>query len=148
MDRKNVEFVLGDHHLSVDTAATSAYYEAHTELVSACSCAHCRNFHAALPLLPVGIRDFLTALGLRADCPAEVMEWTREADGRHWYTVQYQIAGTLLRRGDPVEIVPGTTAAFTSGSGPFLEGFPTPCFQLFLDLRLPWLLKNMENQSL
>lgn len=140
------EFVFGKNRLRVDAARTRNYYAAHDELADSCSCAYCQNFRAALPYLPQEIATFLEPLGLMPERPAEIMEWCREADGRHWYTIQYHLAGELTERDDaPVRIAPEVTVGFAADSGPFLEAFPEPFFQLFLDVRLPWVLEESDD---
>ena len=140
------EFVFVDYRIQVDVERTRSYYDAHRELFDRCSCAYCRNFRAALPHLPQAAGEFLAPLGLPLELPAEVMEWCRESDGRHWYTLQYHLAGALLKKGEtPVQVAPEITAGFTEGSGPFLKSFPKLFFQLFLDLRLPWLLDEADH---
>lgn len=135
------EFFIGANRLLVDVEQTRAYYAAHEELRESCSCADCRNFRLARHGLPEKAGRLLKSLGLTLDQPAEVMEQGREPDGWHRYTLQYHLVGKLLARGDtPMELAPGVTAGFTVGSGPFLREFPEPFFQLFLDVRLPWLL--------
>ena len=129
----------------VDVERTRGWYETHADLAARCSCANCQNFRAAAPLLPKEADAFLRRLGLTLSQPAEIMEWCREDDDRNWYTLQYHLVGTLLEQAPvPAEIAPEVTAGFTEGSGPFLEGFPEPFFQLFLDIRIPWMLKNGE----
>lgn len=140
------EFAFAHDRVLVDTAATWAYYNAHGDLENRCGCAYCRNFRAALPGLPGEVRRFLELLGLTLERPAEIMEWCREDDGRHWYTALYHIAGELREAGEqPVEIAPEVTVSFLADKGPFLEEFPEPFFQLFLDVRLPWLLDEPDD---
>ena len=140
------EFVFENTRLQVDVERTRAWYDAHDDLLERCSCAYCRNFRAAQAYLPEEADHFLNTMGLTLQKPAEVMEWCKEADGRHWYTLQYHLVGELLEKGDaPIPLAPEVTAGFTVDSGPFLENFPTPFFQLFLDIRLPWVLKESDD---
>ena len=139
------EFVFGKDRIQVDVESTRDWYRVHKELEGRCTCAYCRNFNAALPLLPQEVGRFLEPLGLTMERPAEVMEWCKEGDGRHWYTALYHLVGELLEEGDvPKEIAPGVTVSFLEDKGPFLEGFPKPFFQLFLDLHLPWVLEETD----
>ena len=129
------EFTFGNHRIWVDVERTRAWYDAYGEPAAGCTCGNCRNFMAAASLLPKGVGEFLAPLGLTLLKTAEVMEWCKEADGRHWYTLQYHLAGELVEKGkEPVEVVPEVTAGFTVDSGPFLKDFPEPFFQLFLDV--------------
>ena len=139
------EFVFGKNRIKVDVERTGDWYSAHEELEQRCTCVYCRNFHAALPLLPKKVRQFLEPLGLTLERPAEIMEWCKEADGRHWYTALYHLAGELLEEGaEPLGIAPDVTVNFLTERGPFLENFPEPFFQLFLDVRLPWVLEKAD----
>lgn len=139
------EFVFDCDHVRVDVERTRGYYAVHDDLTERCSCAYCRNFHAALPHLPEEVEKFLLSLGLTLQKPAEIMEWYEEPDGRHWYTVLYHLVGELIETGaDPIEIAPEVTVGFAKDSGPFLENFPEPFFQLFLDVHLPWLLNERD----
>ena len=146
MELNCVEFALGESRVRVDAERTRAYYDAHAALSASCDCGYCRNYRAACSGIPKEAEGLLDQLGLTLTRPAEIMEWCREADGRHWDTIQYHVAGELLAQGRaPVEIAPEVTVGFTKDSGPFLEGFPEPFFQVFLDLRLPWLLEEPED---
>lgn len=139
------EFVFGKDRMQVDAERTRDWYSAHEDLEGRCTCAYCRNFHAALPLLPREVRQFLEPLGLTLERPAEIMEWCKEADGRHWYTALYHLVGELAEEGaEPVEIAPEVTVGFAVDSGPFLKDFPKPFFQLFLDVYLPWVLEETD----
>lgn len=140
------EFVFAPYRLLVDVEATRAWYDAYGEPAGGCGCAYCRNFLAAAPALPPEVKGFLAPLGLELCRPGEVMEWCREADGRHLYTVQYHLAGTLLEKGEAdIRLAPEITGGFASGMGPFLQGFPEPFFQCYLDLRLPWVLEEPDD---
>lgn len=140
------EFAFEANRLAVDVEVTRAYYEAHADLEERCTCAYCRNFNAALPLLPREVRRFLEPLGLTLERPAEIMEWCKEADGRHWYTALYHLAGELRQEAEaPLEIAPDVSVSFMTDKGPFLEHFPEPFFQLFLDVRLPWVLEEADD---
>ena len=139
------EFIFGKDRIQVDVERTRGWYSAHGELEQRCSCAYCRNFHTALPLLPEKVRQFLEPLGLTLERPAEIMEWCKEADGRHWYTALYHLAGELLEEGaEPIGVAPEASVSFLTDKGPFLEDFPEPFFQLFLDVRLPWMLEEAD----
>ena len=140
------EFSFGKNCITVDVERTRNYYLTHDELADKCSCAYCRNFRSVSGLLPKEVGEFLAPLGLALERPAEIMEWCRELDGRHWYTVQYHLAGELVERGEePMEIAPEVTVGFTKDSGPFLKDFPESFFQLFLDVRLPWALEEPDD---
>lgn len=143
-----MERTSGHDRLHTDPAANRVWYEAHGERAGGCDCAYCRNFMAALPLIPESVELFLTPLGLMLEKPAEILHWCREADGRHWYSVQFHLTGTLEKTADePTEIAPGVTAVFLKTAGPRLRGFPEPFFQLFLDIRLPWVLEGPDESS-
>lgn len=139
------EFVFGDHHIKVDVEATRTWYAAHGEIAGGCDCAYCRNFAAAVGGAPGEIREFLARLGLDIQRPGEVVECGREENGSHRYTVLYHVAGTLLERGAAdIALAPEITGGFASDMGPFLQGFPEPFFQCYLDLHLPWVLEEAD----
>ena len=74
-------FVFGNDRIRVDVERTQGHYAAHNdELLDRCGCACCRNFRAALPLLPENVAEFPEPLGLTPERPAEIMEWCKEAD--------------------------------------------------------------------
>jgi hypothetical protein len=142
------EFAFGHNRIRVDVERTRAWYDACGKPAAGCTCGNCRNFIAAASLLPKEVGEVLAPLGLTLLKTAEVMEWCREADGRHWYTLQYHLAGELVEKGEgTVQIAPEVTVGFAEGGGPFLKNFPEPFFQLFLDLRLPWVLDETNNKS-
>lgn len=139
------EFAVGDGRIQVDVEATQAWYAAHGQLAGGCDCGYCRNFAAAVEGVPPAVGAFLARLGLDIRRPGEVMEWCREADGRHWYTAQYHVAGTVLAApSGGLEAAPEVLIWFHTGQGPFLPAFPEPFFQVEADLRLPWLLDEPE----
>lgn len=140
------EITFGNYRLSVNVEDTRAWYAAYGETAGGCDCAYCRNFAAAADGIPREAGTFLARLGLDIQKPGEVMEQGREADGRHRYTVQYHVAGTLEEMGETdMELAPGITAWFTVDMGPFLRDFPEPFFQCCLDLRLPWALEEPDD---
>ena len=126
------EFAFGHNRIRVDVERTRAWYDACGKPAAGCTCGNCRNFIAAASLLPKEVGEVLAPLGLTLLKTAEVMEWCREADGRHWYTLQYHLAGELVEKGEgTVQIAPEVTVGFAEGSGPFLKNFPEPFFNSF-----------------
>lgn len=139
------EFTFGTYRLLADIPATRAWYETHGLPAGGCDCAYCRNFSANPPCFPPEVNTLLAALGLDVSMPSETMELGREADGRRYYSLLYHIAGTLEQSAStPLELLSGVTVRFVTDTGPFLKDFPQPCFQLLLDVRLPWALSEPE----
>ena len=139
------EFVFGTYRLEADVAATRAWYAAHGEIAGGCDCAYCRNFAAAIGGAPGEVLRFLRELGADPLRPREVMELGREPDGRRLYEVIYHIAGLFGdREGPRMELLPEVHCGFSAECDLLPEEFPRPCFQLDLDLRLPWVLPEPE----
>lgn len=139
------EFAFNGSRLEVDVEATRSWYAAHGEMAGGCGCAYCRNFLAALDGVPPELQAFLGRLGLDMAKPIEAAENMREADGRHWYTVWYHLKGRLLEAGgQDIVLWEGCRASFQRVCCVRPASFPTPCFQLDLDLRLPWVLEEPD----
>ena len=65
------EFVLGSYRLEVDVEATRAWYGRYGNATGGCGCAYCRNYAAAVGVLPPEAAAFLAACWKRGreSCP-------------------------------------------------------------------------------
>lgn len=139
------EFTLGNYRLAVDVEATRTWYETYGDATGGCSCAYCRNYAAAVGILPPEVGAFLAPLGLDLQKPGDATEYG-PAEGGRWYMPLWHIAGRLLQsEGEPLVLAPGVTASFTTDTGPFLKNFPKPFFQCCLSMTLPWVLEELED---
>lgn len=142
------EFVFPSGRIRTDPAANRAWYDAHGQAAGGCDCAYCRNFLAALETLSPIVPAFLDALGVDLRKPDEAAENCREADGSHWYSAWYHISGTLLEDGAETPLAEDCIQSFQSICCLKMEEFPSPHFQLNLELRLPWVLDEPDPQAL
>ena len=138
---------IGKYHIQVDAAATRAWYDRFGDATGGCDCAYCRNFAAAVATLPPEVEAFLESLGLSLHRPGDIGEYGPRPGGR-WYQPLWHIAGRLLETGEgELSIAPGVTAGFAVEMGPFLRDFPEPCFQCWLSMTLPWVLKEPAEED-
>lgn len=92
------EFVLGSYRLEVDVEATRAWYGRYGNATGGCGCAYCRNYAAAVGVLPPEAAAFLEPLGLNLRRPGDIGEYGPRQGGR-WYMPMWHIAGRLLEAG-------------------------------------------------
>ena len=141
------EFVLGSYRLEVDVEATRAWYGRYGNATGGCGCAYCRNYAAAVGVLPPEAAAFLEPLGLNLRRPGDIGEYGPRQGGR-WYMPMWHIAGRLLEAGEgELPVAPGVTAGFATDMGPFLRNFPEPCFQCWLSMTLPWVLEEPADEA-
>ena len=90
------EFVLGSYRLEVDVEATRAWYGRYGNATGGCGCAYCRNYAAAVGVLPPEAAAFLEPLGLNLRRPGDIGEYGPRQGGR-WYMPMWHIAGRRVR---------------------------------------------------
>ena len=76
------EFVLGSYRLEVDVEATRAWYGRYGNATGGCGCAYCRNYAAAVGVLPPEAAAFLEPLGLNLRRPGDIGEYGPRQGGR------------------------------------------------------------------
>jgi len=144
-----MEFTLGACRLRVDAAANRAYYRARSLPWATCSCDGCRNFAQAVWDLPQVVTDFFAVLGLDPKKPAEIYAIDQEETPAICpYGGFYHLKGELLAGlprpgqccGEWQTLAEGFSVAFRSDCHLVPTGFPTPCVQMEIEFRLPWLL--------
>ncbi len=141
------EFAFPSGRILTDPESNRAWYAAHGEIMGGCDCAYCRNFAAAAAGLPPNVWEFLDTLGVDLYKPDEAAENCREADGRHWYSAWYHMTGELLEDGAETAMAEDCIQSFQSVCCLKVEQFPSPHFQLNLELRLPWVLDEPDPQG-
>jgi hypothetical protein len=120
-------------HLSIDPEATR---QAHEPLEVGCDCAYCRNFLAVLIQLPKQIFDILQVLGINSAKPAEIVHYTQNADGTHFYSWWYHAIGQMTdcQGGNDAhkqaELAPNVTLSITTETNLVPTSFPRPVFQI------------------
>ena len=136
-------FTFESDHILVDVEATRDYYARYGQIAGGCTCAACRNFADAIGAVPGKVGETLARLGLDLRKPIEVCEWGRETDGHIWYSAWYHLVGTQLTEGtEQITFSEGCKLSFQSECFILQEEFPSPHFQLNLELHLPWVLKE------
>lgn len=136
------EFVFPAGRIFTDPAANRAWYDTYGAPAGGCDCAYCRNFLAAVEQLPKDVRNFMDSLGVDLRKPDEAVQNEPRADGLHWYSAWYHLSGTLVEEGVETALAENCTYWFQSVSYLQAAHFPTPHFQLNLELCLPWLLEE------
>jgi hypothetical protein len=135
------EFTIGPCRLLVDAEATRAWYAARGEIAGGCDCAYCRNFAAAIETVPRDAGALLASMGVDIRKPREVIEWGPGAGGRYPYEGIYHLAGTAPAGDCPSAVLAeGVTVSFDEDCDLLPEDFPSPCFQINVTMKLPWLL--------
>ena len=140
LDMRTFRFPAG--RILTDPSANRRWYDDWGVMAGGCDCAYCRNFLAAVEGLPKPVLDFMEMLGVDIRKPDEAAENGRGANGSHRYSAWYHLSGTLLEDGKETVLAEGCTYCFQSTCYIRAEYFPSPHFQLNLELRLPWVLEE------
>lgn len=135
--------------LEVDVETTHSFTRGLQFLGSPCDCAPCRNFQAALELLPRPLLELLSRLGTSADKPAEIYYCCPNPDGTHKYGGWYHVTGQILSGwNEPTELQfqglgDRVSICFSSRQVHLVpEGFPHPVIQLEFLMDIPWVLNE------
>ena len=124
--------------IEFDRAATA---QAYIGLSVGCNCAYCRNFLAAFQSLPVEYAEFLRRFGIEPLKPAEIVEYTPNPDGTHYYSWWYHVVGTITKDHDGfVRLEPNMEMEIRSEAQLVAADFPRPVIQMEFFANLPWLL--------
>lgn len=130
--------------LEIDPDVTRQAYE---RLAVGCDCAYCRNFLAALAQLPQQVHRTLHILGVDPAKPAEIVEYTQNPDGTHYYGWWYHLVGQMSAdhdgttdRATSVQLTADTTVTITTKIDLAAPDFPQPILQIEFFTNLPWVL--------
>lgn len=115
------EFVLGSYRLEVDVEATRAWYGRYGNATGGCGCAYCRNYAAAVGVLPPEAAAFLEPLGLNLRRPGDIGEYGPRQGGR-WYMPCGTLQAACWKRGRescplPPASPPGSPQIWDRSSG-------------------------------
>ena len=148
MSAERQELILAGARADVDVRVTRDWY-AHEGDIWYCMCGHCRNFVAAADEFPEELKAVLDRFGIPAQKATYVSSFTGDGE-RMLYEAFWHIAGELLE-GDGR--LTDTDWADTGWGGWSLQSydaqvfppnsakdFPEPCFLLYVNLWLPWVL--------
>lgn len=131
--------------LAVDREATVRAYQ-HAD-AAGCDCAYCRNFVAAQAQLPAQIDQTLRMLGIDPARPAEIVEYTQNPDGSHFYGWWYHAVGRILAEDcggagehSCAELTSGVEVGINAKDDLVPAHFPRPVIQIELFCNLPWVL--------
>lgn len=143
MSTERQELILAGARADVDVRATRDWYAREGDIWY-CMCGHCRNFVAAADVFPEELKAVLDRFGIPAQKATYVSSFTDDGE-RMFYEACWHIAGELLDKGDnwtatgwggwslqtydPMHFPPNTA-----------DKFPDPCFILYVNLWLPWVL--------
>lgn len=135
--------------LDVDVETTHLFTRNLQFLETPCDCAPCRNFKAAIELLPSPLLDLLSRLGTSADKPAEVYYCCPNPDGTHKYGGWYHVTGQILSGWDEAtgfqfqQLCDRASIYFSTKQVHLVsEGFPHPVIQLEFSTDIPWVLNE------
>ena len=138
-----------DWMLEVDKDATRTAYDRLPIITCTCTCTYCRNYLAAVPLLPKDLLAVCNSLAINPTKAAEVWEVT-DADGTHLYGGWYHLVGKivtsknggLLQIGATRLLSNHFTVTFTNQVAMVPEDFPTPVLQMEFTGKVPWVLEE------
>lgn len=74
---------IGDWVLEIDFEGTKAFYHTYHQITEDCACIFCKNYVAAVELLPQTVLDFFRSLGIDPTKEGEVSEYCENEDGTH-----------------------------------------------------------------
>jgi hypothetical protein len=129
--------------LDIDPEATRQAYQ---HLAVKCDCAYCRNFLAALAQLPGQIHRTLQIFGVDPAKPAEIVEYTQNPDGTHFYGWWYHAVGRISAERDAAgsaasaQLTADVTVDISTKADLAAPDFPQPILQIELFSNLPWVL--------
>ena len=147
-------FEIGNYRLDVDVNRTRTYYDAASSI--SCDCPGCRNFLAAIHLIPKDVHHFFHQLGVSIEKAPDMTAY-HSADGmRTYYNGWYHICGTILEGRDPwiktgetsyqldptckVPLTDGLSVFFSSHVNLLDPAFPQPAFTVEFEGNIPWVL--------
>jgi hypothetical protein len=112
-----------------------------------CTCSYCRNFRAALSVLPGTFLTALEDMGINLLHPAEAIEYPNLKTHLHLYEGWYHVVGHIHAAPSVVldpygrrEIISGVEVRVSDTLALLPEGFPTPAIQVEFFVSLPWVL--------
>ena len=148
MSAEKQELILAGARARVDVRATRDWY-AHEGDIWYCMCGPCRNFVAAADKFPEEMKAVLDRFGIPAQKATYVSSFTGDGE-RMLYEACWHIAGELPEGGGGLTDTGWTDTgwggwslqsydaqAFPPNSA---KDFPEPCFLLYVNLWLPWVL--------
>ena len=159
-------FKYANFTIDVDVERTRAFYQRADvpTMGGQCGCIPCQNFEKAILKAPDTVLDALRVLGIDPQKPAETFSVTgdMEEDGTIWYNGWYHICGTITESPEVIQEMPldrgGAAISYRweycykpDPQFPFAvlpvrraeilhQDFPTPVFQLEIDVHLPYVL--------
>ncbi|MBK9940678.1 MAG: hypothetical protein IPP13_03585 [Kouleothrix sp.] len=140
-----------DWRLAVDPEATR---QAHKRLEVGCDCAYCRNFLAQQARLPAQLHHTLHLLGIDPTKPAEIVEYTQNPDGSHWYSWWYHAVGHIIvnRHSDGdndqnAKVTPDIAVSIAAKADLAPADFPQPVLQIEFFSNLPWVLDEQPDNE-
>jgi hypothetical protein len=124
--------------IEFDREATARAY---VGLSVGCNCANCRNLLAAFQSLPVEYTEFLKQFGVEPLKPAEIVEYSPNPDGTHYYGWWYHIVGTITTSHEGLlQLESGIEIEIRDRHDVLAADFPRPVIQMEFFANLPWVL--------
>ena len=132
--------------LAVDVEATA---QAYRRMVEGCTCAYCRNFHAAQAHIPAAVRQTLRSLGVDPIRPAEIVIPFRNSYGTYFYTWWYHVVGQMPPDCSRIQdwLTPNVGVNVQAKSQCVELGFPEPRLQIEFSGNLPWVLAESPEDA-
>ncbi|WP_284640785.1 hypothetical protein [Paenibacillus silviterrae] len=150
------QIIISDWILEVDVKATREYYQCHPKITDGCDCIYCKNFVAAVELMPQDVASFFESLGIDPTKEGEVSEYCENTDGTHLYGGFYHVVGNIINGPDcwvntDSEVnhlssnlleISGFSFGFTYTISLLPADFPKPAIQLEFQGNVPWILEE------
>lgn len=143
-------FDFSGYVLDLDTARTRAFYQAAEE--NNCTCQGCRNFRAAVPLLPPAVADFFHLIGAEPRKAAELTPYFSEDEHTLYCGGFYHLCGRILHtpssgpqgQSSPAEhtVAQGFSVFFQDEIHLLEAEFPSPVLQMEISAAVPWVLRE------
>ena len=121
--------------------------QAYSILSVSCTCAYCQNFLSVCRNLPVEYIHLLEQLGIDPLKPVEIVEYTENPDGTHFYGWWYHLVGQITKDSTAISVLltPGIEMIIRNKADLADMEFPRPVIQIEFFSNLPWALAEKPN---
>ena len=147
-------FEAGVYKLDIDLDRTRQFYK--NKDWEFCTCAGCRNFVKAYPLITEVVQQFFEQFGIDIGKPAEITAYNSNDGNMTFYDGFYHICGTVLAGKNPfrqidarayqldeqyaLKLTDDFSVFFTERCALVDKDFPRPVIQMEIQCNIPWVL--------